>query len=364
MLTDKQSEFLKNLMMSNNPSGYEQDTKAFREFCNSTNSWKNTYNDDSFGNIIYTIGSSDMLSRSIMISGHIDEVGLQVCGITDQGLLHVHRLGGIDLRCLSGQEVSVLSEKGIVQGIIGKCPIHLEESDKKEEYYKVEEFLVDIGAENKEEALSMVSIGDPMVYSPNFKFIGNGNRIMSKGLDDKIGVFVSALVLERLSKEFPEVLTQYVVNCVATTQEELGLRGAITAARNLKPNISIDIDVTFATDEGRGSVREETVGGDIKLGSGPVIVHGPDKSREAIRKIKSIAKEENIPIQEQVSFGGTNTCMIQEVSPSLRVETVSIGIPVRNMHTPAEICDLRDVIGAIDIIYKYITSLYSPDYDE
>lgn len=351
-MTTEEKQFLENLLTSPSPSGYEEKALGvFKDYCESLRAIK-TY-EDSMGNVAYSPFKIDPSKKSILISGHIDEIGFQISMITDEGLLHVYPLGGVDKKCLPGQEVEILSstKNKIIPGIIGKKPIHTEKDEEGEieNLFKFENILIDIGARNKKEAQKYVSIGDPVVVKRNCNLnFGGGNLIMSKGLDDKIGVYISAMVLREVLKNYWDNYNIYVA---ATVQEEVGLRGAMRLAKNLNPTYSIDVDVTFATDEGRDIEKE--IYGDIKLGEGPVIEHGPDKSSRLIKFIKNAAKSK---YQESVSYaGGTNTAAIQECS--LNTETAHIAVPQRNMHTPVELCSWEDVNNTVNLIYQTLLQL-------
>lgn len=341
-------EFLEKLLRTSSPSGYEDE--ALEVFKNECLSKKGTIivEEDMMGNVgITTKSNLTMKNMSgdlsyVMISAHIDEIGFQVQHITESGLINIIQIGGPDLKVLAGAEVLI---KGSIPGIIGKTPIHLEKRSERDEMkVEMKDFLVDIGAESKEEAQKLVEIGDYVTFSPNLKWLGE-NRISSKGLDDKIGIYIIAEVLKRCT-DVPTLLV------AALTQEEEGLRGAKAFSRSIFIDRSIDIDVTFATDEGREiSVEEE---GDIRLGKGPVIVCGPDKSLRIRELMKRVAKENNIPFQLVSSWsGGTNTSAIQEGTGS---ETALLSIPIRNMHTQVEVCDMRDVEWAIELLEKVIKS--------
>lgn len=258
-------EFLEKLLKTSSPSGYEDEAlEVFKNEC--YNDSTVVVEEDMMGNVgITTKSNLTMKNMSgdlsyIMISAHIDEIGFQVQHITESGLINIIQIGGPDLKVLAGAEVLI---KGSIPGIIGKTPIHLEKRSERDEMkVEMKDFLVDIGAESKEEAQKLVEIGDYVTFSSNFKWLGE-NRISSKGLDDKIGIYIIAEVLKKCI-DVPALLI------AALTQEEEGLRGAKVFSKSIFIGTSIDIDVTFATDEGRGiSIEEE---GDIRLGKGPVIV--------------------------------------------------------------------------------------------
>lgn len=342
-------EFLKKLLETSSPSGNEEcAVKVFDEYCNK---FSHQEFKDKMGNSAFKIGTG---RTKVMISAHIDELGMMVQNITDQGMLNIISLGGIDKKVLPGSIV-VISKKDnpeeYIEGVIGKKPIHVEYDDNsKDDVIPIEDLLVDIGAESKEEAMKLVEIGSYAMFQPNFIEHLGRNRFASKGLDDKIGVFIVAEVLKMLSQK-QELFKDYTFYGVANTQEEVGLRGATVTSKKINPDISIDIDVTFATDEGRGIKPE--MHGDIKLGGGPVIMSGPDKSRRLRNRMIEVAKTYGISYQLRASYaGGTNTAAIQE--NSLDCETMLISIPNRNMHTQVEVCDYRDIEGAIELIYRTI----------
>jgi len=209
-------------------------------------------------------------------------------------------------------------------------------------------------AENKKEAAKLVSIGDPIAYRANFARLGK-NKIMSKGLDDKIGAFVAVETFRELSESNVKI----GVYCVGTVQEELGLRGAHTSAFGIAPQAAFAIDVTFATDT--PDMEKKTIG-DIKLGKGAVLSRNADTNPVLLRKIKEVAKKKKISFQEEAGFrasGGTDTSVIQLTRSG--VATALISIPNRYMHTQVEVCDLRDVESAIKLIKETILSLKESD---
>ena len=208
---------------------------------------------------------------------------------------------------------------------------------------------IDIGAETKEEAAKLVSIGDPVTICDIPIMLGE-NRFASRGLDDKVGVFVMAEVLKRLSTMN---LTKVKVYGVACTQEETSASGAIGAASKIDPQYSIDYDVTFATDDDYVSPNEW---GDIKLGKGGAIAHGVDSNKRFAKLVKSVCEENKIPYQEfAVGSGGTDTVWIKQSSTD--AETLLLSIPNRNMHTQVEVCDYRDLESLIEMTVATIIKI-------
>ena len=215
---------------------------------------------------------------------------------------------------------------------------------------KIEDLWIDIGAADKEAAEKLVQVGDPVAFSRNFEMLSD-TCIHSKSLDDKIGAFVIAEAFRQLSKRKIKV----GVACVGTVQEELGLRGAITGAFGVNPNAAIAVDVGFATDV--PGIKPELLG-DIKLGAGAELQRNADNNPPLLNRILKAAAKKKIPYQMTTGHratGGTDTAAIQMTRGG--VATALISIPNRYMHTPAEICDLRDVESAVALIVETIASL-------
>jgi endoglucanase len=208
---------------------------------------------------------------------------------------------------------------------------------------------IDIGAENREEAEALVSIGDPVAMRANFRFMGN-NRVMSKGMDDKVGAFIVAEVLRELSKRKLNV----AVYGVGTVQEELGLRGATTSCFEVNPQVGFAIDVGFATD--LPDIPKKLLG-DIKLGKGPELNRSADNNVVLGKIVRAIAKQHQIPYQDTAAHrasGGTDAAKIQMTRSG--VATCLLSVPNRYMHSPVEICDLRDIENSIKLLVETISS--------
>lgn len=339
----KNKEFLEGLLNAMSPSGME--IQAIKVWDSYMNEFTTPYYQDKIGNSAYSLGTGEKI---ILVSAHIDEICMGVQNIKDDGTLSVVNLAGVDRKVLPGAQVVVINEAGgHVPGIIQKSPIHIEYRDHLEEkVLGFEDLVVDIGADNKKEAEKLVEIGDLVVFARNINLNFGDNKLYGNALDDKIGVYIVSQVAEALSTEtLPE---NYKVVFLAGTQEESGLRGLTIAAKNINPDISIDIDVTFANEN-------PSKYGDIKLGKGPVIEYGQDKSRRIARIMTNIATGNKLDVQKSMSrCGGTNTNTIQLSSKDC--ETMLVSIPNRSMHTQNETCDWRDVSGAIDLISKTILS--------
>lgn len=343
--------FIKELLFAPSPSGYESAARnVFLEHLVSLRTDKGLVKyefTDSIGNCAVSVGSGDV---AFMVSGHIDEIALQVQYIDDDGFIHFIKDGGIDPKSIVGKAVTIINDKfpeGI-KGVIGKKPIHIEYGgEDKDKAIKMTDMKIDIGAESKEDAMKFVEVGNPIIISKNIFDLPCGNRIAGNGLDDKLGVAVTAEVIKRLA---PYNLKNLKVYGVACTQEEVGGYGAHIAAKRINPAYSIDYDVTFATDDGLVDKKEW---GDIKLGKGGAIAFGPDKNIDMCKQMIRICESRNIPYQTfSVRAGMTNTLKIKMASDDAK--TMLLSIPNRNMHTPVEVCDYRDLDSIVNMTVAYI----------
>ncbi len=346
MIDAKAKKFLEELLMTCGPSGFEfEQAKVYRDYLRP---FADDIRTDVLGNTIARLNPDAKFQ--FMLSGHYDEIGFQVVSIMPQGLVSFRPVGGIDPLTLPGTGVEILTEKGHIPGVIGRKPIHLQTPDERKAVPKIEDLWIDIGAADQKSAAKLVKVGDPISFSRNFEMLSK-TCLHSKSLDDKIGAFVIAEAFRQLAKRKVKV----GVACVGTVQEELGLRGAITGAFGVNPDAAIAVDVGFATDV--PGIKPELLG-DIRLGGGAELQRNADNNPPLLNRILKAAAKHKIPYQMTTGHratGGTDTAAIQMTRGG--VATALISIPNRYMHTPAEICDLRDVESAIGLIVETIASL-------
>ena len=346
MIDAKAKKFLEELLMTCGPSGFEfEQAKVYRDYLKP---FAHDIRTDVLGNTIARLNPDAKFQ--FMLSGHYDEIGFQVVSIMPQGLVSFRPVGGIDPLTLPGTGVEILTKKGHIPGVIGRKPIHLQTPDERKAVPKIEDLWIDIGAADQKAAEKLVKVGDPISFSRNFEMLSK-TCVHSKSLDDKIGAFVIAEAFRQLAKRKIKV----GVACVGTVQEELGLRGAITGAFGVNPDAAIAVDVGFATDV--PGIKPELLG-DIKLGAGAELQRNADNNPPLLNRILKAAAKHKIPYQMTTGHratGGTDTAAIQMTRGG--VATALISIPNRYMHTPAEICDLRDVESAIGLIVETIASL-------
>ena len=347
------NKFFLSLLSTSTVSGFEEGG------CDLFETYLKQYVDehhrDVVGNSIVTL-NHQVNSISILIESHIDEIGFQVLYIGEDGEIYLRANGGIDMHCLPGSQVEIHGKEGMVSGIIGKTPIHLLTNKEREKIIELSNLWVDTGLD-VEDVKKKVRVGDVVSFKSNIEFLGE-HRISSRALDDKVGVYIVAEVIRHLSN-YREHLNCKVTG-VATVQEETGYRGVQTCCFSIMPDVAISLDVDFATDV-PGCPKNKY--GDVSLGKGVVISYCLDCDISIADEMISIATEKGIPFQlsaRPLATGGTNASRVRFIKSGIK--TILLGIPCRYMHTPVEMCDLRDVEATIRLIVEYIKKL-SCGYD-
>lgn len=344
---DKESkQFLYDLLLTPSASGYEQRIqevvrKRARQFTK-------TVETDLHGNVIAVLNPG--ASRRVMMSGHCDQIALMVKHITDDGFIFFDALGGIDLLVLPGSLVTVHTKSGAIEGVIGKRPIHLQSHEERHKAVtEISKLWVDIGGKNKKEVSKKVEIGDFITFRLSVTELGNG-LFSAPGLDDKVGTFVAMEVLRLCAKARLSV----GLYAVSTVQEEVGLRGARTAAFGIDPEVGIGIDVTHANDDPGNENKKDVP---CKLGAGPCISKGPNTNPVVEVLLTQAAKKLRIPYQISPSAkplgNDTNAMQVNRRG----VATASIGIPNRYMHTQVEVCSFLDLENAAKLLAQFVKSL-------
>ncbi len=280
------------------------------------------------GNVIGKFGKFNESLLSLVLDAHIDQIGMIVTYITDEGFLKIGNLGGIDRRLLPAQQV-VIHGKRDIKGVICSVPPHL--SSGKNEVISFSDAAVDTGM-TKSELEEIVSYGDTITFDVKCRSLV-GSRITGGALDDRCGVASILYALELLKDQ----KTAYNVTVIFSAQEELGERGAAVGAFEINPDIAIAVDVSFAFAKGE---NEQKCG---YLGKGPMIGISPSLSREISHKLIDTAKSREIPYQIEVMNGLTSTNADRYSVNREGAEACTVSIPLRNMHTPVEVIDISDV---------------------
>ncbi|MDQ3737525.1 MAG: M42 family metallopeptidase [Actinomycetota bacterium] len=338
-------EFLKSLLSTPGPSGYE---RAAAEIWRAEAGEFAEVRGDRMGNSFATLNGGG--APRVMLSGHIDEIGLMVTHVEEGGLLRFQGVGGWDPQVLVGQRVLVQTMNGVVPGVIGKKAIHVMEADERKKVSEIKSLWIDIGAKDGDEAKGRVRVGDVAVVDQDVLELPNG-RIASRSLDNRMGAFVVLEALRLLSEG--ESLAAEVV-AVASVQEEIGLYGARGAAFGLDPDAAIAVDVTHATDT-PGIPKNEH--GDHSLGSGPVITRAANLSPLVTDGLIDIAEGEGIPYTLEADSRSTSTDADAIQFTRAGIATGLVSAPNRYMHSPNEIVALEDLENCARLIAAYVKGL-------
>lgn len=338
-------EFLKALLLAPSPSGYEQPAQAVVR--NYVQSFADQVTTDVHGNVI--VAKNPGATQRVLLAGHCDQIGLVVTYIDDKGFLYTKPIGGWDPQQLIGQRMTVWTASGPVPAVIARKPIHLLKEEERNKVVKLEEMWLDIGARDKADAAGMVMIGDPVTLELGYQELRNG-LANAPGMDNITGVWVVIEALRRAARQ--------PLNCaiyaVSTVQEEIGLRGAYTSTFGIDPAIGIAVDVTHATD---CPTMDQKQGGDIKLGSGPVIDRGPNVNPRLFTRLVETANNQQIPYQVAAHGRGTGTDANAIQLSRAGVVTGLVSIPNRYMHSAVETIALADIDRAADLLAAFLVNL-------
>jgi len=344
--------FLKDLLHARAPSGYESEAQAvFDQFVKPA---ADEYAHDPLGNRIATLNPSG--DPVLMLAGHLDELGFIITYINDQGFLYFDMIGGHDRIVISGRRVIIQTANGPIKGVTGKRAVHLMDSEDRKKVPERHEMWIDIGVTSKVGALERVSIGDAATYDHEFELI-NGSIGTARAFDNKAGAYIVGETLIRLAADRAKLAAKVV--SVGTAQEEIGVRGATTAAYTVNPHIAIAVDVGHATDHPDCDNRKF---GETKLGGGPIICRGANINPKIYQRLVDAAKKAGIPYQLEGDPRptGTDARAIQMTRGG--VATGLISVPLRYMHTPSEIVDLEDIERAVCLLVEFAKGLDQGDY--
>ena len=271
----------------------------------------------------------------VMLAAHMDEVGLMVKNVTKEGFVQFTKMGGIDDRILLAQKVNILTSAASLPGIIGAKPPHIQKEEERKKIVAYDEMFIDIGAENREDAKKMgVKVGDPIGFDAAYVKMGK-DAVMGKAFDDRAGCAVMIETLKQLGE------TSCNVYAIGTVQEEVGLRGAVTASFSVDPDVGIALDVTVAGDV--PGVREfDTT---VKMGKGPALSvsdSGLITHPKVLRWLIDTATENKIEYQMETGLMGTTDAARMALTRS-GVPSGTISIPARYIHSPIGMVSLKDL---------------------
>jgi endoglucanase len=338
--------FLKELVETPSPSGYEQ--PAQRVIRKQLEPVASAIECDVMGNLIARLDGNG--GPRVMLAGHCDEIGFMVQYVDDNGFIFFGAIGGVDPHLSPGQRIRIHTATGPVPGVIGKKAIHLIEPQDREIVIKLKDQFIDIGCCSRAEVEKLVRIGDPVTFAVGMEKL-QGDRLTSRAFDDKMGAFIVTQVFKQLQQSANNTSEVYAVS---TVQEEVGLRGAATSTYGVKPDVGIVVEVTHATDS--PGVEPKGIGR-VEVGKGPVIARGANINPVLFDLIMQTAREREIPVQVIGVPRATGTdANVMQLSRG-GVATALVGIPLRYMHTPVEVLSLGDLEQAIKLLTAVVEKM-------
>ncbi len=346
-MEDEAVSFFSRFSEAFGPSGFE--IEPLKMLKNRYSPYSDEVLSDRLGSLILKkIGISDR--PRIMASGHADEVGFIVVSIEDNGFLRFEPLGGWVTTTLPAHRVIIRTKKGDYVGVITSKPPHLMTPEERKKPLEFKDLYIDVGAKNKDQIKEMgIRIGDPIAPLSPFEVLRNGKAWLGKAFDDRIGAFIVMETLKRLKEQ--EISHPNAYYAVSTVQEEVGLRGAETAADVVDPDVFIAVDVDIAGDSPGVSPSEAP----SKMGEGVSILTW-DRSMIPNARLKEfvidVAEEENIPYQLSAVRGGTDAGRVH--LHKYGVPSIVLGVPTRHIHSHSSIMSPDDVEAAIKLLMALI----------
>lgn len=346
---DGDLDFLRRLLEEPGPSGFE--ARPARVWRDEAGDFADRTWSDVYGNSFAAVGEERR--PRVMLAGHMDEIGLQVTHVDEDGFLYVDGIGGWDPVVLVGQRVRILGREGDVDGVLGRKPIHLMKDEEKKKVPEFRDLWVDVGASSRDEVRELgVRVGDPAVLAPGFLRLA-GDRIVSRAVDNRVGAYVVLEALRLLGRGAP---SHAGTVAVATVQEEIGYSGggARSAAFGLEPDVALVVDVTFATDVPEVNKKEL---GDHEIGGGPVLSRGSATHPLVFERLVEVAEAEEIPHTIQAAPRATRTDADGIFLVRSGIPTGLVSIPNRYMHSPNELVSAEDLRRAARLLAAFVRSL-------
>jgi putative aminopeptidase FrvX len=338
-------ELLEKLLTAPSPSGYEAPATAV---------WRDAASfadltTDGIGSTIATIGDAEA-SPLLAVFGHIDEIGLVITHVDEKGYLYFQPIGGWDPQILVGQRVEVHSRDGAVLGVVGRKPIHVLEQDDRKKAVELKGLHIDIGAADRDRALELIRIGDPVVIAADPVRL-DGSRLVSRSMDNRLGAYVA---LESLRRVHERGNLRGRMAAVASVEEEIGLKGALTSSFKVRPDVALAIDVTHATDA--PGLNEKELGSH-EFGSGPAIGRGSTLSPQVFELLCAAAEGAGIAYTIEAHGRATGTDAGSIHISREGIPTGDLGIPLRYMHSPVEMVDLGDLEAVVELVVAFAEAL-------
>jgi len=306
---------------------------------------------DNLGNVI-ALKKGSGRGPKVMIAAHMDEIGFLVSYVDEKnGFLRMDPVGGFDPRVLMAQRVVVHTDAGDLAGMIGSKPVHILSEEERKKPLEIRDLFIDLGLPSSE-VKKRVRVGDFVTLQQDFMHVGN--LVSCKALDDRVGVYVMIEAVKKVKKHTADIYA------VATTQEEVGVRGARVSSFNVAPDIGIALDVTVASDVPGAGEHEHVT----KLGAGTAIKVKDSMSishPKLVRKMREIAEKKKIKHQMEIlPRGGTDAAAIQMTREG--VASITISIPTRYLHSVVEAAHVDDIEASIDLLANFLEVAHTVDY--
>ena len=304
---------------------------------------------DVMGNVVCTKKGEEN-APTVMLASHMDEIGLMVKYIDENGFIKFVKIGGINDQMLINQAVIIHSDNGKYPGVIGSKPPHVTKPEERNKVIKYNDMFIDIGANNKEEAEEMVSVGDMITFRSWFEEYPN-DKVMGKALDNRIGCYVMMEIMKRVE-------SRATIYGVGTVQEEVGLKGAKVSSYALNPDYAFALDTTLSGDHPGITIEEAP----CKMGSGPAVILA-DRSGDGIITSKVMkdmiikaSNEKDINIQLEVSDGGTTDGTAIHLNRE-GIITGVVSVPTRYIHTPVSVASAEDIENTIELLVTILNNI-------
>ena len=306
---------------------------------------------DGLGNVIAIREAAHEGAPKVMLAGHMDEIGFVVSHVDDNGFVRLVPLGGFDPKTLVAQRVRISGHAGQdLLGVIGSKPIHILSADERKKAVEIKDLFVDCGRPAAE-VKALVELGDPVTLDQSFEVMGDA--LCCKAMDNRVSIWTLIRALERVESR------EVAIYAVATAQEEVGLRGALTASHRIQPDLGIAIDVTLACDVPSAKPEQHI----SKLGSGVAIKLLDSASISTPRLVsafRELAREQGIPHQMEIlPRGGTDAGGIQRGGDA--VPAITLSVPTRYVHTVVEMIHRKDLEATVDLLVAFLERAHEVD---
>lgn len=330
-------EFLRDLCLAPGPTGFEA---PVQELLRTRVAGVGAVSADPLGNLCAEVGAPSQ--PQVVVAAHADQIGLVVTYVDDRGYLYFECLGGVGPGLLPGQQFVVHAERGPVPAVCGRKPTHIVPLEERGAAPEIGDQFLDIGARSRERALGRVAIGDPVTFGGDFIELGGG-VCACRAFDDRAGIYATFRALELYAAG--QGRARFMA--LSTVHEETTYMGAKAFTGRLSPRVVIVVDGDFASDTPAADAKK--LGGEVILGGGPVLGRGTGSNSLLLRLALEAAADCGVPVQVK-AYGGATSTDADQLMAAGRAVTLSVGIPVRYMHSPYEVADTADIEATAELI--------------